>query len=86
MLLSAVPLLSVGAAFLILQLVLRPKISELLKNLLLAATFILWGIVQLMPQGALSHKLGDLVIALYVADLAWVILTTRSPQRVRQDS
>jgi peptidoglycan/LPS O-acetylase OafA/YrhL len=71
---SAMPLLLVGVAFLILQLMIRPRPKECLKNLLLAATFILWGIVQLMPQNALSMRLGNLVVALYVVDLAWTTL------------
>jgi hypothetical protein len=71
---SAAPLLLVGVAFLIFQPLVRPRWTELLKNLLLAGTFILWGIIQLMPQTTLSLRLGDLVIALYVLDLAWIIL------------
>lgn len=72
--LSAAPLLLVGVASLILQPLIRPRSKELLKNVLLAATFILWGVVQLMPQNALSAKLGSFVVALYVLDLAWAIL------------
>lgn len=74
---SAAPLLMVGAAFLALQPVLRPRLSELLKNVLLAVTFLLWGGIQFLPQNALSAWLGNLVIVLYVVDLAWVILGTK---------
>ena len=73
---SAAPLLLVGASFLILQPLLRLGRLELLKNVLLAATFLLWGAVQLMPQNALAVRLGNLVIALYVLDLAWMTLGT----------
>ena len=75
--LSAAPLLLVGVAFLFLQPVIRPRFVELLKNLLLAATFLLWGGIQFMPQNATSLRLGNVVIALYVLDLAWVILGTK---------
>lgn len=71
---SAAPLLLVGASFLILQPIIRPRLMELLKNALLAVTFLLWGTIQLMPQNATSMRLGNVVIALYVLDLAWVIL------------
>jgi hypothetical protein len=71
---SAAPLLLVGVAFLIAQLIIRPNLADLLKNILLAATFLLWGAVQLMPLNALSARLGNLVIALYVVDLAWAIV------------
>jgi hypothetical protein len=71
---SAVPLLTVGLSFLVVQAMVRPRWTELLKNLLLAATFLLWGVVQLMTQGVLSKRLGDVVVALYVADLAWTVL------------
>jgi hypothetical protein len=74
---SAAPLLLVGTAFLILQPIIRPGFAELLKNALLAATFLLWGAVQLMPQSATSMRLGNVVIALYVLDLAWVVLGTK---------
>jgi hypothetical protein len=70
---SAAPLLLVGMAFLIMQPIIRPGWKELAKNLLLAATFLLWGAIQLMPQNAMSKWLGNVVIALYVMDLAWVI-------------
>ena len=75
---SAMPLLLVGAAFLILQPVIRPRTTELLKNVLLAGTFLLWGAIQFMPKNATSLLLGDVVIALYVVDLAWVILGSKN--------
>jgi hypothetical protein len=59
----------------------RPPWADLLKNILLASAFILWGIVQLMAQNALSKRLGNVVIALYVLDLAWVILVGLNPAR-----
>jgi hypothetical protein len=71
---SAVPLLAAGLSFLVVQAMVRPPWTELLKNLLLAATFLLWGVVQLMTQSVLSKRLGDAVVALYVVDLAWTIL------------
>ena len=71
---SAAPLLLVGTSFLIVQPIIRPRLVELLKNVLLAATFLLWGIVQFMPPSAMSLRLGNVVIALYVLDLAWMTL------------
>ena len=76
---SATPLLLIGVAFVILQATMRPRWTEVVKNLLLAATFILWGVVQLMEPSALSKVLGDVVIALYVLDLAWVVLASAAP-------
>jgi hypothetical protein len=73
---TAAPLLLVGTSFLFVQPILRPRLLELFKNVLLAATFLLWGIVQFMPQNAMSSRLGNLVIALYVLDLAWMTLGT----------
>jgi len=67
---SAASLLLIGMSFLILQVIQRPSLAELLKNALLAGAFLLWGVVQLMRQSDLSKKLGDVVIALYVVDLA----------------
>jgi len=79
---SAAPLLLVGTAFfLIMQPIIRPSWKELVKNLLLAATFLLWGAIQLMPQNAISRWLGNVVIALYVLDLAWVIIGSVNSDR-----
>jgi hypothetical protein len=76
---SAASLLLIGVAFLIVQPMMRLRPKEFLKNLLLATSFILWGMVQLMPQNVLSIRLGGVVIALYVLDLAWVtLLSTNS--------
>lgn len=75
---SAAPLLLVGVSFLLVQPVIRPRLAELTKNLLLAATFLLWGAIQLMPQNELARRLGSVVVALYVVDLAWVVLTLGS--------
>ena len=79
---SAAPLLLIGVSFLIAQVILRPRWTDLLKNVLLAAAFLLWGVVQLMEQNALSKRLGNVVIVLYVLDIAWVILAgiNRGPQ------
>jgi len=74
---SAAPLLLVGTAFLIMQPVICPRLMELLRNALLAATFLLWGVIQIMPRNTTSLRLGNVVIALYVLDLAWVILATK---------
>jgi len=76
---SAAALLLIGVSFLMVQSILRPRWTELLKNTILAAAFILWGVVQLMEQSDISKKLGDVVIALYVLDLAWVIFSSVNP-------
>jgi cation transport ATPase len=71
---SAVSLLLAGVALLVVQPVMGFQLKESLKNVLLAATFILWGIVQLMPQNLLSMRLGNIVVALFVLDVAWATL------------
>jgi hypothetical protein len=78
---SSAPLLLVGTAFLILQPVIRPRWMELFKNALLAATFLLWGAIQFMPRNVVSLRLGNVVIALYVVDLAWLILGSKIPRK-----
>jgi hypothetical protein len=76
---SSLPLLAVGVSFLLIQPMLRPRWAELAKNALLAATFLLWGCVQLMERNSLAKTLGDLVIVLYVVDLAWTVLARLIP-------
>lgn len=75
--LTAAPLLLAGASFLVLQPILRLGGVELLRNVLLAGAFLLWGFVQLKPQNATSARLGNVVIALYVVDLAWMIFGSK---------
>jgi hypothetical protein len=78
---SAVALLLAGVAFLIVQPIICLRPREILKNVLLAVTFILWGIVQLMPQNALSMRLDNLVVALFVLDLAWAAILSVRPAK-----
>ena len=78
---SALPLLTVGASFLLVQAMIRPRRAELLKNLLIVAAFLLWGVVKLIERNPLSKTLGDVVIALYVVELAWTILARLNSTR-----
>ncbi|MGA2409106.1 MAG: hypothetical protein ABSG46_01800 [Candidatus Binataceae bacterium] len=71
--LSALPLLLAGSSYIALQAILRPRPLELLKRLMLGIAFLLWGVVQLMPASDLATELGNVVIALYVADLGLII-------------
>jgi len=80
---SAAPLLLIGVAFLFLQPVIRPRPADLIKNILLACTFLLWGMIQLMPQNDRAERLGSLVVVLYVVDLAW---TNFASMKLRKQS
>ena len=70
---SPAPLFLIGAAFLTLQVGLRPRLGLLAKRIVVAAAFLLWGVAQVLPPGALATMLGDAVIAMFVVDLAIVI-------------
>ncbi len=72
---SAAPLLLIGLAYVGLQPLVRPRPLELLKRLMLGGAFILWGVDQLLPPGHLATTVGDVVILLYVLDLALIIRT-----------
>lgn len=83
----ASPLLLAGVAFLLAQPLARPRVIELIKNLILAGAFLLWGAIQLIPPSPIAKYLGNLVIALYVADLAWgtlVVLNSSGKNQNRQ--
>lgn len=71
--LSSLPLAVAGFSYAILQLYIGPPRAILLKRLLLAVTFVLWAIDQLLPPGRLATFIGDVVIAAYVLDLFWII-------------
>jgi hypothetical protein len=70
--LSAVPLALAGIGYAILQLRAGPPRRTLFKRLLLAATFVIWAVDQLLPAGRLATLIGDMVIAAYVLDLYWI--------------
>lgn len=70
---SAAPLLLIGLAYMGLQLLVRPRSMELLKRVLVGMAFLLWGVDQLLPPGRQATVLGDVVIILYVLDLALLI-------------
>jgi hypothetical protein len=70
--LSSVPLAIAGIGYAILQLRAGPPRGTLFKRLLLAATFVIWAVDQLLPSGRLATLIGDVVIAAYVLDLFWL--------------
>jgi hypothetical protein len=84
--LSSVPLAMAGIGYAILQLRVRPPVGTLLKRLLLAATFVIWAVDQLMPSGWLATFIGDVVIAAYVLDLYWLIQEQVSTVNSTSDS
>jgi hypothetical protein len=71
--LSSLPLAIAGIGYATLQLLRRPPLGTMLKRLLLAATFVLWAIDQLLPAGKVATFIGDVVIAAYILDLYWLI-------------
>ena len=71
--LSALPLAVAGIGYALMQLRLRLARGVLLKRLLLAITFVIWAVDQLLPAGRMAMFIGDLVIAAYVLDLYWLI-------------
>jgi hypothetical protein len=70
--LSSVPLAIAGIGYAMLQIRARPPREALFKRLLLAATFVIWAVDQLLPSGRLATLIGDMVIAAYVLDLCWI--------------
>ena len=88
--LSSVPLAMAGAGYAVLQLRVGPPRGTLFKRLLLAATFVMWAVDQLLPLGRLATLIGDVVIAAYVLDMFWLsqeqaqaVLPPASPQSIR---
>jgi hypothetical protein len=71
--LSAAPLALAGIGYAVLQIYVKPGRSTLLKRLMLAATFVLWAVDQLLPPGRTATVIGDVVIAAYVVDLYWLV-------------
>jgi hypothetical protein len=70
---EAIPLLLVGIAYLAWLAIDRPPTLDLIKQVILAVAFVLWGVGLLMPSGQGSKFVGAMVIAIYVFDLAWLM-------------
>jgi hypothetical protein len=70
---EAVPLVLVGIAYLAWLATERPPTVALIKQVLIAVAFVLWGINLLMPAGQWARFVGAVVIAIYVFDLVWLI-------------
>lgn len=70
--LSSLPLAIAGMGYAVVQWQARPRMRTLLKRLLLAGTFVLWAVDQLLPAGRAATFLGDVVIAAYVLDVYWL--------------
>jgi hypothetical protein len=66
--LAAGALLFAGAACLGLASILRARARVVIMRVFLASAFILWGIQQLLSEGAVSVLLGDIVIVLFIID------------------
>jgi hypothetical protein len=71
--LGSLPLALAGIAYATLQLRLKPGLRTLFRRLLLAATFLLWAVDQVLPPGRIAMLIGDLVVSAYVLDLYWMI-------------
>jgi hypothetical protein len=80
-------LLIAGAACFGLASAVRAHKKVLFLRLSLGAAFILWGIQQLLHEGAVSVLFGDIVIILFVVDLGAIAETTlRAPIRTPAES
>ena len=82
---SASPLLLGGLAFLLVQSLAQPGGIELIKNLILAGRSYFGGAIQLMPPTPIAKYLGNVVIVLYVVDLAWGTLVVVNSSRRSQN-
>ena len=79
--LGSLPLALAGVGYALLQIHLKPPRRTLVKRLVLAAAFLLWAVVQLLPPGRLAVFLGDAVVAAYVLDLFWMMQDQRQSGR-----
>jgi len=70
---EALLLLLVGAAYLGWLVIDRRPTMDLIKQVLIAVAFILWGVNNLMLTGRWAAFVGAVVIAIYVFDLAWLM-------------
>jgi hypothetical protein len=63
----------IGFSFASIQFTERRTVSQLILGLCVSVAFIIWGIEQFMPNQAVVSSLDDMVVFLFVLDLAIVI-------------
>ena len=70
---SSVPLILIGLSWLCLHPGTGVHPIQFLKRLIAAVAFVLWGASQMLPPGWLATTVGDVVIALFVLDMALIV-------------
>ena len=71
---SAAPLIAIAFACLSYHATWRPAPADLLKRVLLSAAFLVWAANQLFPDEGWAPVANDVAIALFVLDLALILL------------
>ena len=71
---GALPLILIGLSYISFQLSAERGRSERAKGLLLGLAFVLWGTEQLLPPSAWVTVMDNLVITIFVVDLALIII------------
>ncbi len=72
--LGAVPLISIALSYISFQLSDRRKLAERSKGLLLGFAFLIWGCEQLLPPSPWVTVIDNLVITIFVVDLALIVI------------
>lgn len=70
---SAVPLILIGFSWLCLHPGIGVHPIQFVKRLIAAVAFVLWGVDQMLPPGWWASTVGDVVIALFVLDMALIV-------------
>ena len=84
--LGALPLALIATTYLVYQAVQKPRTSELLKAVLLAAAFLFWAANQFWPDSQQATLLNDFAIALFVLDVFLVVIGWPRPSLPRNNS
>ena len=72
---SALPLIAIALACLAFHATWTPQPLDLLKRVLLSAAFLFWAANQLFPTAGWAAVANDIAIALFVLDLALILLS-----------
>jgi len=76
---SAIPLMLIGIAFASLQFALQRTLEQIVMGLLVSLAFILWGIEQFLTNQETISFIDDIVVFLFVLDLAIAIYEHLKP-------
>ena len=82
---SAFPLIGIGLSYLLLQFTIPRSRAQRWLSIAVSGAFIIWGAEQFVPAPRIATLMDDIVVFLFVTELAFVIHSLIRPQEIEGD-